>query len=234
MPSLRLLLVDSGVGGLSVLKELSKALPQAEIIYLADTAAFPHSDQNEAALVDRLKALISGVVETGHPDMVVVTGSTASCLALEDLQDHFSFPLIGCCPALERGVEMTGRACVGLLETELTLGLRGCRKWVDRAAASCKVVRVGTSRLAALAERRFRGLPIDQAILAQETGACFLMRKRRPPIRWFWALHITGFFSRNCAVWGLQEPCGSSRAWKWPNVFLTRQARLRCRQADGH
>lgn len=159
MPSLRLLLVDSGVGGLSVLKEVSKALPQAEIIYLADTAAFPHSEQNGAALVDRLKALISGVAETGHPDMVVVTGSTASCLALEDLQDHFSFPLIGCCPALERGVEMTGRcvrrivgnrAYAGIARTA-QVGGPGCGKLQGGACGNQPPGRIGRAALSRFA-----------------------------------------------------------------------------------
>lgn len=181
MPSLRLLLVDSGIGGLSVLKELNKALPQAEVIYMADTAAFPHSDQNEAALANRMKALIDGFTETGRPDMVVVTGSTASSLVLEILQDHFPFPLIGCRPSLESGIEMTGRSCVGLLETEATIGLRARRAWVDRVAASCKVVRVGAKHLAALAERRFRGLPVDQAVLAQEAGGLFLGEESPTP-----------------------------------------------------
>lgn len=174
LSSLRLLLVDSGVGGLSVLKELHNALPAAEIIYMADTAAFPHSDQDGDALVHRLKAMVATLVESSRPDMVVVTGSTASSLALESLQSHLSIPFIGCRPALERGVEMTSKACVGLLETEVTLGLRARREWVDRVAPNCKVVRVGTSHLASMAERRFLGLPIDQAVLAQEAGGLFL------------------------------------------------------------
>ncbi|MFD1378602.1 glutamate racemase [Fodinicurvata halophila] len=194
-----MLILDSGIGGLSVLKEIRRALPQAEVIYLADTAAFPHSDQNEEALVERLAALLEVLLASGRPDLVLVTGSTASSLALPQLQARFDLPIMGCQPALETAVEMTQAGCIGLLETETTRRQPARRDWIERVAAGCRVVRVGARRLAGLAERRFRGLSMDRALLARESGALFPSRSPQSPMPWSWAHPTTGSYWKSCA-----------------------------------
>lgn len=180
-PSPRLLMLDSGIGGLSILKEIRRALPQVEVVYLADTAAFPHSDQDGQALVARLTTLLEVLLDAGRPDMVLVTGSTASSLALAQLQARFELPVLGCQPPLEAAVALTQTGCVGLLETETTLHHPARGEWIERVAAGCRVVRVGARRLAGLAERRFRGLSLDRALLARESDALFAGQEEPKP-----------------------------------------------------
>ena len=105
--STRLLVFDSGIGGLSVVREIRQALPSAEISYVADDAAFPYGDWGEGALSDHVTALIGRLIGRFTPDAVVVACNTASTLVLPPLRARFATPFVGTVPAIKPAAERT-------------------------------------------------------------------------------------------------------------------------------
>src|SRR5262252_3420390 len=73
-----ILVFDSGLGGLTVFREIAKARPDARYVYAADDAFFPYGTRSEAALVERLCVLMGELLATHRPDIVVLACNTAS------------------------------------------------------------------------------------------------------------------------------------------------------------
>ena len=67
-----ILVFDSGLGGLTVFREVAKARPDARYVYIADDAFFPYGDQDETALIKRVVSLMGELIETYRPDVEVV------------------------------------------------------------------------------------------------------------------------------------------------------------------
>ena len=82
------LIFDSGVGGLTVFREVVRARPDARYIYVADDAGFPYGNQPEAALIARIVDVVGTAIAEHKPDLVVVACNTASTLALAQLRAH--------------------------------------------------------------------------------------------------------------------------------------------------
>src|SRR5712691_8740210 len=99
--ALTILVFDSGLGGLTVHREVAKARPDARLVYAADDAFFPYGGHGEAELVTRVVAVMDGLIATHHPDLVVVACNTASTLVLPQLRARFTVPFIGTVPAIK-------------------------------------------------------------------------------------------------------------------------------------
>ena len=83
--SVRLLVFDSGIGGLSVLSEIRRRVPEADIVYVADDLAFPYGDWEDAPLRDHIVALVGRLIERFSPHAVVIACNTAATLVLPAL-----------------------------------------------------------------------------------------------------------------------------------------------------
>ncbi|MFB9991782.1 glutamate racemase [Deinococcus oregonensis] len=122
-PSCRPLgIFDSGVGGLSVLAEIRRSLPQEDILYLADTAHLPYGARGD----DDLRDLTARAVATLHArgaKGVVVACNTASAFSLTHLREKYGpeFPVIGLVPAVKPAIQATRSGVVGVLATPGTL-----------------------------------------------------------------------------------------------------------------
>ena len=81
-----ILIFDSGIGGLTVFREVRAARPDARFIYVADDAGFPYGNQPEDALIARIVAVIGKAIAEHTPDLIVVACNTASTLALAELR----------------------------------------------------------------------------------------------------------------------------------------------------
>src|SRR5450631_2610993 len=93
------LIFDSGVGGLTVYREVAAARPDAAYVYVADDVGFPYGNQPEAALIARIVSVIGKAIAAHAPDLVVVACNTASTLALKELHARYSVPFVGTVPA---------------------------------------------------------------------------------------------------------------------------------------
>lgn len=170
----RILVFDSGLGGLTVLREVRAARPDAAIAYLADTAAFPYGALAEGEVVARVVAAIGREVEGRRPDVVVIACNTASTLVLPHLRTQFELPFVGTVPAIKPAAKATRTGMVSVLATPGTVKRDYTRALIDTYAYHLKVTLVGASGLAALAEADLRGAPVDDAEILRQIAPAFV------------------------------------------------------------
>ncbi|HEU4452149.1 MAG TPA: glutamate racemase [Longimicrobium sp.] len=111
---------DSGVGGLSVAREIRRRLPAERILYFADTAFCPYGGRPLDEIRERSIEVVGELVRRGAK-LVVVACNTASGAALEALRDVFPIPIVGLEPAVKPATERSRNRRVGVLATEATL-----------------------------------------------------------------------------------------------------------------
>jgi glutamate racemase len=170
----RLLVFDSGVGGLSVAREIRRRLPDAEIVYVADDAGFPYGDWEEAALSNHVVDVIAGLIGRHAPDAVVIACNTASTLVLPPLRARFAIPFVGTVPAIKPAAEQTRSGLVSVLATVGTMRRDYTRDLIRSFARSCEVRLVGSDRLAPIAEAFVRGEQVDDDLIRAEIAPAFV------------------------------------------------------------
>lgn len=166
-PAAPILMFDSGVGGLSVLREVRKVLPQAPILYAADNAGLPYGEKTEAQIAARASGLLGRMTERCRPRLVCIACNTASTIALGMVREVLEVPIVGTVPAIKPAAAMTATGAIGLLGTEATIR----QAYVDRLehefAQGKTLYRYGAPELVAAAEARLRGDPIDPAVFSR-------------------------------------------------------------------
>jgi glutamate racemase len=168
-----ILLFDSGLGGLTVYREVAAARPDADFIYLADDAAFPYGSLKEPALVGRVVDLIGDAIKAHRPDLVVIACNTASTIVLPTLRKNFSLPFVGTVPAIKPACAASVTRRVSVLGTEATIAREYTRALIRDYALDCKVTLVGSKELAGYAEAELAGMPVSDAALRTELAPCF-------------------------------------------------------------
>jgi len=174
-----ILTFDSGLGGLTVHRAVCEARPDARYVYVADDAFFPYGRHTEAALVERIVALVGELIDTHRPDLVVIACNTASTLVLPHLRARFTVPFVGTVPAIKPACAASSSGLVSVLGTEATVSREYTRALIRDFANGAEVTLVGSARLAALAEAELRGAPAGDAEIAAEIAPCFLDRDGR-------------------------------------------------------
>jgi glutamate racemase len=172
--ALKALVFDSGLGGLTVLRELARARPDLELIYGADDAAFPYGRLGDAELVDRVCKVMERLIAETGPDLVVIACNTASTLALPVLRARFAIPFVGTVPAIKPAGERSKTKRVSVLATPGTVRRDYTRELIREFAGDCKVTLVGSERLASLAESAMRGETVADEAIAAEIAPCFV------------------------------------------------------------
>ena len=160
-PDAPLLFFDSGVGGLSVLEPTRALLPNAPIVYAADSAAFPYGTRSEAEIAARVPALLGRLVERFRPRLVVIACNTASTIALDHVRAALDLPVVGTVPAIKPAAELSKTRVIGVLGTEATVRQPYVDDLAQRFAADCTVLRHGSADLVALAEAKLAGEPVS-------------------------------------------------------------------------
>ena len=110
-----ILLFDSGLGGLTVFREVKAARPDANFIYVADDAGFPYGNLDEDRLVERVIEVVGRAISDHSPDLVVVACNTASTLALGELRTRFRVPFVGTVPAIKPACAQSASKRVAVL-----------------------------------------------------------------------------------------------------------------------
>lgn len=152
-----LLFFDSGVGGLSVLAPTRALLPNAPIVYAADSAGFPYGTKSEAELAARVPALLGRLVERFRPRLAVIACNTASTIALDVVRAALDIPVVGTVPAIKPAAEQSRSRVIGVLGTRATVRQPYVDDLTNRFAADCTVLRHGSADLVALAEAKLAG-----------------------------------------------------------------------------
>lgn len=169
------LIFDSGIGGLTVLREARVQMPERRFVYVADNAAFPYGDWGEAALLEHLLTLFARLLAEIRPEAVIVACNTAFTLAGNALRERFpDMPFIGTVPAIKPAAERTRSKMISVLATPGTVSREYTRALIERFAAGCQVTLVGSQPLAAMAEAHIRGEIVDEERLRAEVAPCFV------------------------------------------------------------
>jgi glutamate racemase len=169
-----ILVFDSGLGGLTVFREIAAARPDARFVYVADDAGFPYGNMPEEALITRILHVIGKAIAEHAPDLVVVACNTASTLALSELRARFSVPFVGTVPAIKPACAQSVSKRIAVLGTQATIGREYTRALIREFAAGCDVVLVGSPRLATFAEAELAGEPVADADIRAEIAGCFV------------------------------------------------------------
>ncbi|MEN3793212.1 glutamate racemase [Fulvimarina sp. MAC3] len=170
-----ILVLDSGVGGLTVLREARVLMPDRRFVYVADDAGFPYGNWEENALRDRLVELFGDLIAAHAPLACVIACNTASTLALDALRKAYpGMKFVGTVPAIKPAAERTRSGLVSVLATPGTVRRQYTQDLIDQWASRCSVKLVGSVALAGLAERYMRGGFVDEQAVFAEIEPCFV------------------------------------------------------------
>lgn len=169
-----ILVFDSGVGGLSVFREVAKARPDARLVYAADDAAFPYGALTDDVMLERVGHVVDRLIADVSPDLVVIACNTISTLALPSLRARHALPFIGTVPAIKPACIASRTKRVSVLATPGTVRRDYTAGLVREFAQGCDVALVPSDRLAGLAEAAISGDPVDDEDIAAEIAPCFV------------------------------------------------------------
>jgi len=172
-PSTPILFFDSGVGGLSVLEPTRKLLPNAPIVYAADSAGFPYGKKSDAELASRVPALLGRLVERFHPRLAVIACNTASTIALDHVRSALDLPVVGTVPAIKPAAEISKTRVIGVLGTEATVRQPYVDDLAAKFASDCTLVRHGSPELVDLAEAKLAGEKVSVDAVRNATQPIF-------------------------------------------------------------
>jgi len=172
-----ILMFDSGVGGLTVLREARVLMPDRRFVYVADDAAFPYGAWEEPALEEHILALFGKLLDRLQPAISVIACNTASTLVIDALREKFpGHPFVGTVPAIKPAAERTRSGLVSVLATPGTVKRQYTRYLISKWAQKCHVRLVGSDRLAGLAETYMREGFVDEEAVRAEIAPCFIER----------------------------------------------------------
>jgi glutamate racemase len=169
-----ILVFDSGLGGLTVLREVVAARPDAHYVYVADDAFFPYGHHGEDEIIARVVPLMGELIGTHDPDLVVIACNTASTLVLSHLRAAYSVPFVGTVPAIKPACAQSKTKRVSVLGTKGTVKREYTRALIRDFAQGCKVTLVGSPELASLAEAALSGNAISDGDILAELKPCFV------------------------------------------------------------
>jgi glutamate racemase len=174
MSAPRILVFDSGIGGLSVAAEIRSVLPGAELIYVADDAGFPYGDWEEGALREHVVALFDELIAKYRPDVGVIACNTASTLVLPPLRARHTIPFVGTVPAIKPAAERTRSGLISVLATPGTIRRDYTRGLIESFAKDARVNLVGSARLAGMAEAFMQGGAVTESDITVEITPVFV------------------------------------------------------------
>lgn len=129
---------DSGIGGLSVFREIRKVIPEQSYVYYSDNAHCPYGEKTREYIIDRARAITRFLLEKGC-EIIVVACNTATAAAIATLREEFPVKFIGMEPAIKPAAQATKTGVVGVLATAGTLK---ATKYIDTRARWAQNVRI--------------------------------------------------------------------------------------------
>jgi glutamate racemase len=169
-----ILVFDSGLGGLTVLRETVAARPDAHYVYVADDGFFPYGHHSEEAIIARVVPLMGDLIGSHAPDLVVIACNTASTLVMTHLRGAYSVPFVGTVPAIKPACARSKTRRVSVLGTKGTVAREYTRTLIRDFAQGCEVTLVGSPELASLAEAALNGGTVGDDAILKEIEPCFV------------------------------------------------------------
>lgn len=147
----RIGIFDSGVGGLTVLRELYRQLPNESIVYFGDTARLPYGSRSPEEILRFVREILAWMVAQ-NVKMVIMACNTSSALALEQVQQEFPFPILGLIWPGARAAAQQGKR-IGLIATAATVKSDAYRRAILEIHPDRQVWQVGCPEFVTLIEQ---------------------------------------------------------------------------------
>ena len=170
---MRALVFDSGVGGLSVVAEVRRRLPELALDYAADDAFRPYGEKTQDQLRSRLPGLVRSLADMTGADIAVIACNTASVTALDAIRAESSISVVGVVPAVKPAARRTRSGTLGVLGTPATIRQVYVDELIADFASDREVQRLGSVALVKMAEAKLAGQKIDADVLAREIAPLF-------------------------------------------------------------
>jgi len=156
---------DSGVGGLSILKEITNLLPNESIIYFADQAYFPYGVRKREEIKKRAEKICLFLIEK-KVKLIVIACNTATTMAIDYLRKKFSLPFVGLEPAVKPASRLTKKGVIAVLATKRTGESKRHHRLIKEFALEKKVITIDASQLTPLVETgKFNSLETRKVLL---------------------------------------------------------------------
>jgi len=129
-------LLDSGLGGLSVFREIDKQMPQEQVIYFGDTAHAPYGEKTNEQIMDYVFSIINFLVQK-DVKMVIIACNTATAVALDEAKKIYPVPIIGVIqPGANEATSKTKNRRIGIIGTEVTIRNQSYEKLIKKIDSS--------------------------------------------------------------------------------------------------
>jgi glutamate racemase len=169
-----ILVFDSGLGGLTVLREIVKVRPDAHYVYVADDDFFPYGRHGEDEIIARVVPMVGELIGTHKPDLVVIACNTMSVSVMAHLRAAYSVPFVGTVPAIKPACAASKTRRVSVLGTKATVKREYTQALIRDHGQGCEVTLVGSADLASLAEAALSGFEVGDKEIFAELAPCFV------------------------------------------------------------
>jgi glutamate racemase len=175
--------MDSGLGGLTVLREVVRARPDAHYVYVADDVFFPYGHHSEEKIVARVVPLVGELTAAHAPDLVVIACNTMSVSVMAPLRAAYRVPFVGTVPAIKPACAASKTRRVSVLGTKATVKREYTQALIRDHGQGCEVTLVGSADLASLAEAALSGVEVSDREILAELKPCFVGNGETDPAR---------------------------------------------------
>jgi glutamate racemase len=182
-PPPTILVFDSGLGGLTVLREIVRARPDAHYVYVADDAFFPYGHHGEEEIIARVVPLVGELIAAHVPDLVVIACNTMSVSVMSHLRAAYRVPFVGTVPAIKPACAASKTRRVSVLGTKATVKREYTQALIRDHGQGCEVTLVGSAELASLAEAALSGVEVSDREIFDELAPCFVGTGATDPAR---------------------------------------------------
>jgi glutamate racemase len=178
-----ILVFDSGLGGLTVLREIVRARRDAHYVYVADDAFFPYGHHGEDEIIARVVPLVGELIAAHAPDLVVIACNTMSVSVMSHLRAAYRVPFVGTVPAIKPACAASKTRRVSVLGTKATVKREYTQALIRDHGQGCEVTLVGSAELASLAEAALSGVEVSDREIFDELAPCFVGTGATDPAR---------------------------------------------------
>ena len=145
-------IIDSGLGGLTIAKEIQNALPYESILYLGDSINTPYGEKSDREIYSLAVQMIQFLIEK-KVKLIVIACNTITVTSLAQLRNTFPYiPIVGVVPVIKKAVQVTQNKTIGILSTTKTAKSRMQKDLINKYADGCIVINRGTDRIVPLLE----------------------------------------------------------------------------------
>ncbi len=149
----KIAIFDSGVGGLTVLKEINRVLPNEDIIYFGDTKRVPYGPREKSEIVEFSLQIVDFLMES-NIKIIIIACNTITSIAIEEIKKKVNIPVIGVIePGINMALNKTRNNKIGLIGTETTINSGVYQKGIEERLINSEVKGVSCPKLVEIVEK---------------------------------------------------------------------------------